>query len=131
MNYGDMGFSGGSYTETENMRIGRELRALGITPDEEAASIESIKANGFTATEKRLLEIVTDLKKPILYRSHYYQQVETMQPGVTVGVSLSDSLTDSAMLLQVGEPGNYTCAYLNDEDARKLALNILNYLEAK
>lgn len=66
-------------------------------------------------------------------RDEFFVSVKTLEPQ-TVNVAEGDTFpgaTEPACLIQIGVEGNYTCAYLNDEQVKTLAKALLDYLRTE
>jgi hypothetical protein len=64
-------------------------------------------------------------------REDFFRSIQTQEDGRSVGVSYSDSLEGlDSCLLQVGSEGDFTCAYLSDQQARELRDALDAYLAA-
>lgn len=63
-------------------------------------------------------------------RGEFLRTIES-EDGLKVAVSQSDSFEDRPLcLLQVGREGKFQTAYLNDNQVRRLAFELLEYLVA-
>jgi hypothetical protein len=62
-------------------------------------------------------------------RGDFYEWVPTMEPGVSVDLSLSYFLgVKDAALLRIDNRGVVTCSYLSDEQLVQLSAAISRYL---
>jgi hypothetical protein len=68
-------------------------------------------------------------------RGDFFEEIATLEEDIKVNLSAAslmledlDYSIDNAALLQVGHDGNYTCAYLSDEQLVQLSAAISRYL---